>query len=636
MRTIRFGTQVSVLAILVVLSPALAMTAAAQVRHGGGGGGAPHIGGGGGGAPHFGGGGGGAPHFGGGAPHMSAPAPHFSAPHMAAPAPHFSAPAPRMSAAPHFAPHAAPHMASPRFNPSHVNSSRAARPNVPSHVARPNVGPSHGNTPSLARGRHGAHGPAIAHGNAGPHATPNAATPNAGATARDRLHDRLHDRQLGRGNAANERQLDRGNRANLANPNLGKPNLANKPGTAAPSTVGQGPAGHNLAGGLRNNSHQAGQSRILRNSSLATLAPNNAASRALTRSTFRGRFAQSDWAHDRGRDRDRDHRRHHLGFVLGFAGGLFWPYAYDDFVDYTFWPSAYDTFWPYAYDDVYEGLYGAYAPQYDEDYVYAGAPASSRTYASIGTPNARGGGTRGGGGVRGGATASQICSGEAQGLTDFPIERISQQVQPTQDQQALLDDLKAATQKAVQIMQDACPSDLPSTPTGRLAAMRIRVAAMLQAVETVRPALDKFYDALSDEQKERFNALDQSGTGNATTAGQNGGRSNQDISQLCGGQKSPVGNLPVDRIRDSLRLSDAQNADLQELDQASAKANDILNASCPTEQALTPTGRVAAMEQRLKAMQQAIETVRPALTKFYGSLNDEQKARFDRLGARPT
>ena len=60
-----------------------------------------------------------------------------------------------------------------------------------------------------------------------------------------------------------------------------------------------------------------------------------------------------------------------------------------------------------------------------------------------------------------------------------------------------------------------------------------------------------------------------------------------------------------------------------------------MNASCSGEQALTPPGRVAAMEQRLNAMLQAVETVRPALTKFYGSLSDEQKARFDRLGGRP-
>ena len=32
-------------------------------------------------------------------------------------------------------------------------------------------------------------------------------------------------------------------------------------------------------------------------------------------------------------------------------------------------------------------------------------------------------------------------------------------------------------------------------------------------------------------------------------------------------------------------------------------------------------------------MLQALDTVQPALAKFYNSLNDEQKARFDRLDA---
>jgi hypothetical protein len=38
------------------------------------------------------------------------------------------------------------------------------------------------------------------------------------------------------------------------------------------------------------------------------------------------------------------------------------------------------------------------------------------------------------------------------------------------------------------------------------------------------------------------------------------------------------------------------------------------------------------MDQRLKAMIDAANTVKPALDKFYASLSDEQKARFDRLG----
>src|SRR5262249_39612493 len=42
---------------------------------------------------------------------------------------------------------------------------------------------------------------------------------------------------------------------------------------------------------------------------------------------------------------------------------------------------------------------------------------------------------------------------------------------------------------------------------GRVAAMEQRLTATLTAVQTVKPALAKFYDLLSDEQKARFNAL---------------------------------------------------------------------------------------------------------------------------------
>jgi hypothetical protein len=40
--------------------------------------------------------------------------------------------------------------------------------------------------------------------------------------------------------------------------------------------------------------------------------------------------------------------------------------------------------------------------------------------------------------------------------------------------------------------------------------MEQRLDAMLRAVDTVQPALAKFYGALRDEQKERFNRLEPS------------------------------------------------------------------------------------------------------------------------------
>jgi len=558
---------VCVLALCALVSPALMSSAAAQMRRGGGGGGGAP-------APHM-----AAP----AAPHIAAPAPHFAAPaaapHIAAPAPHFSAPAAHFAApraAPHFA--ASPHISAPHVASPHINAERFARPHInEQHLARPHVERPHVASPHI-------NAPGVTH--------------NAGVKPPE-------------GNRANRNAL--APTTNRAGTTVG--NAAERlHGRNPPSTVGQGP-GNNAAAAFQNARQGARGNHILRNTALSNASGRDPAARALSNSTFRGNFAQSSFA--RNFDRDRRHR-HHFGFVLGFVGPVFWPYAYDDFIDYTFWPSAYDTFWPYAYDDVFEGLYGGYAPEYGAAYAYAGAPASSRAYE------------RGGAGGQGSA-ATQICSGDARGLTDFPIEQISRQVQPTQEQEGLLNDLKASTDKAVQILQAACPNDLPATPTGRLAAMRIRVQAMLQAVQTVRPALDKFYDSLNDEQKERFNALDQ---GNASTA------QDQSAEQMCGGrQRGSVVNLPVDRIQQSLRLSNAQDENLRAVSDASAKAADILNSACPSGQAqqmLTPPGRIGAMEQRLDAMLQAIDTVRPALTQFYASLSDEQKARFDRMGRQRT
>jgi hypothetical protein len=59
------------------------------------------------------------------------------------------------------------------------------------------------------------------------------------------------------------------------------------------------------------------------------------------------------------------------------------------------------------------------------------------------------------------------------------------------------------------MIKAACPSEIPATPPSRLEAVGKRLQAMLQAVETVQPALADFYGALSDDQKARFNAMGQ-------------------------------------------------------------------------------------------------------------------------------
>jgi hypothetical protein len=335
----------------------------------------------------------------------------------------------------------------------------------------------------------------------------------------------------------------------------------------------------------------------LRNQSFANLAAaRDPGARTLARSTFQGRFFDPQWR-----------RRFTHPIVIGWV----------DFVDYTFYPYAYDTFWPYAYDDVYEGMFGAYASGY------------GGTYASVGPPEGQGRGyARGRSAARGNSggpsVEADLCSGQTAGLTDWPIERISQTVEPNDEQRAILDELRDATAKALDQLKAACPTALPSTPTGRIEAMSQRLDAMLAAVRTVRPVLEKFYDSLNDEQKARFNALSP----DAAADQQQGRRS---LTQVCGERASGIASLPLDRIERAVAPDGTQRGALKELQDATAEAANLLSSECPTYRALSAVGRLQAMEQRLDAMHRAVETVQPALETFYGSLSDEQKERFNRL-----
>jgi hypothetical protein len=509
------------------------------------------------------------------APHISAPA--FSAPRFSAPATHFAAPAPRFSA-PHIAA-PSPHFSAPRFAARRIASPRVAAP----HLARERsgVGLATRNAPKLS---------------------PRLSSAPAGRVNREALTPPTTPQQGARSNAR------------IATPSTATP----------PGTVGQGPAarGRNLASAAPALVRRPNGRLAVRNPVLASLSPHDPAARSLAQSTFSGKFAnsRSDWIRDW-----RWRRNRNIIIVLGFVGPVFWPYAYDDFIDYTFWGYGYDTFWPYAFDDFYEGVYGAYAPE-----LYAGTGYASGAAQASGYEPRRGRSRTAA--LSGAAVPSggaQICTGETQGLTDFPIRRIAEQVQPDQSQQALLDGLKVATHQAIEILRSAYPTDLPTTPTGRMAAMRARVEAMLRAAQVVRPTLEKFYASLSDEQKERFNALDAANLQTASAA-----RQQPDIAQVCSGRATAAVDVPIARNERMLHLSAAQEAALRELKDASAKAADILAQNCPADQPLTPTGRLTAMEQRLNAMLQAIDTVQPALAKYYNSLSDEQKALLNRLSPR--
>jgi hypothetical protein len=308
------------------------------------------------------------------------------------------------------------------------------------------------------------------------------------------------------------------------------------------------------------------------------------------------------------------------GLAIGWIGPVFWPYVYYDFFDYVFWPYAYDDFWPYAYDDVYYGIYGPYAYGGPGAAIAAGPDVGIRTRGANTTER------RLASAGRSEQRAAEVCNNGASDLTDWPIARISEVVQPTEAQRPPLDELRAASQKAIDILKAGCPNELPSTPTGRLAAMESRVTVMLQAVQMVRPPLERFYQLLSHEQKARLNAVSPGGK-STTEADQRA------VTKFCGERAPAVTDLPFDRIAQATQPTPAQRSALDELRDVSAKAAEGLKAQCPIYAAVTPTGRIEAMEKRLEATRSAVITVQPTLARFYNGLNDEQKARFNSLRA---
>jgi hypothetical protein len=215
----------------------------------------------------------------------------------------------------------------------------------------------------------------------------------------------------------------------------------------------------------------------------------------------------------------------------------------------------------------------------------------------------------------------QRCTGLAPGVINLPIDQIRLTVHPTTDQEAALDELSAASSQASHVVKSSCPTSAPLIPVGRLDAAKQRVDTTIKAIQIVRSPLERFYQALSDEQKQQFNAM--------------GGSTEGTASNLCGQQAGGFINLPVQRIEQVVQPTAQQQSAFEDLKKATQNASDQLQSSCPTAVAKSPMARLDTFETQLKAMADAIEAVRPSLKNFYASLSDDQKARFNTMRPSP-
>src|SRR5438876_3823156 len=178
---------------------------------------------------------------------------------------------------------------------------------------------------------------------------------------------------------------------------------------------------------------------------------------------------------------------------------------------------------------------------------------------------------------------AQMCGDDSRDIAGLPIDQIQQRLQLNDAQRAALDDLANASVKAAQDIKAACPTRIPVTAPDRLAVMQQRIEAMIAAVQTVQPALQKFYDFLNDEQRAQLNALVQDQR--RPEAARN---TNRSLAQSCGAAQPGVTDWPTAEIEAKIRSTEAQRASLAALQQASAKAADLLKSSCPTAEPITP------------------------------------------------
>jgi hypothetical protein len=217
------------------------------------------------------------------------------------------------------------------------------------------------------------------------------------------------------------------------------------------------------------------------------------------------------------------------------------------------------------------------------------------------------------------ARLAQLCDEGSRDINGLPIDQFQRAIATDSDKRVALDELANATTKAAQDLKAACPSEMPLTAPGRLAAMQTRIEAMIAAVATVQPPLEKFYGLLNDEQKARVTVLGQSR------------RSGRLLDQDCGPARPGMAEWPTADIDKAVRPTEAQRASLTALQDAAAKATETSKGDCPTESPLTPTARLAAVSKKLDTLLQSIKAVSAPLNDFYGTLDDEQKARFDAI-----
>lgn len=119
--------------------------------------------------------------------------------------------------------------------------------------------------------------------------------------------------------------------------------------------------------------------------------------------------------------------------------------------------------------------------------------------------------------------AGPLCRGNPAEKADLMMVRLEYKVNPSDAQRPAFDELKSAVKTAASKVAAACPpkfeptSDADRPPatdiTARLADTEAQLAAALEGMKIVRPAVEKLYASLDDAQKKAVSEIGMSKRG---------------------------------------------------------------------------------------------------------------------------
>jgi hypothetical protein len=106
---------------------------------------------------------------------------------------------------------------------------------------------------------------------------------------------------------------------------------------------------------------------------------------------------------------------------------------------------------------------------------------------------------------------ARVCA-KNQEPANWPIPILKEALQPSAAQEAAINDLERAFNRAASELNADCSDSMLRMPSARLQALEARLDITWVAVQTIQVAVAQFQKQLSDEQRARFNTLQLAAT----------------------------------------------------------------------------------------------------------------------------